>query len=139
MYFGSFTLTVSLTGDGTVYSNDGIINCPGTCTETDQPGTQVSLNAYPAWQWGFAGWSGGGCSGTGSCNVVMTRNLTVSATFLPVYTLTVTTTGNGSVTSADGNINCPGMCSYTYLANTQVTLNANPAQGWGLNAWGGAM
>ena len=136
--FGSFTLTVSPTGDGVVVSTDDLINCPGTCTETYQPGTQVTLNAYPAWGWGFAGWSGGGCSGTGSCNVVMSQNQTVSATFLPLYTLTVTTNGNGSVTSTDGYINCPGVCSYNYLSNTQVTLNANPAQGWSLSAWGGA-
>ncbi len=138
LYFGSFTLKVSPTGDGVVYSTDGLIDCPGTCTGTYQPGTPVTLNAYPAWNWGFAGWSGGGCSGTGSCNLVIAQNLTISAPFLPLYTLTVTSNGNGSVTSTDGNINCPGVCSYNYLSNTQVTLNANPALGWSLNAWGGA-
>ncbi len=42
-------------------------------------------------------------------------------------TLTVTTSGNGVVTSTDGHINCPGTCSQEYLDNTQVTLNATPA------------
>jgi len=133
----NYTLTVSTTGDGTVTSTDGFINCPGTCSHSYQANTQVTLNASPAFNWGFAGWSGGGCSGTGSCNVVMTQNQTVSATFLPVYTLTVTTNGSGSVTSTDGNINCPGTCSHVYLSNTVVTLVANPALGWSLNAWSG--
>ena len=114
----NYTLTVSTTGNGTVTSTDGFINCPGTCSHSYQANTQVTLNASPALSWGFAGWSGGGCSGTGSCNVVMTQNQTVSATFLPVYTLTVTTNGSGSVTSTDGNINCPGTCSHVYLSNT---------------------
>ena len=136
--FGSFTLTVSPTGDGYVTSTDDNINCPGTCTHTYQAGTLVTLNAFPAFDWGFAGWSGGGCSGTGSCNVFMVTNHTVSAPFLPLYTLTVSTSSQGSVTSADGYINCPGVCSHNYLSNTQVTLNANPALGWTLSAWSGA-
>ncbi len=135
--FGPVTLTVYPTGNGVVTSTDGYINCPGTCAANYLPFAQVTLNESPALNWGFAGW-GGGCSGTGSCNVLMTQDQNVSATFLPVYTLTVTTNGNGSVTSTDGNINCPGVCSYNYLSNTKVTLNANPGLGWSLNAWGGA-
>ena len=46
------------------------------------------------------------------------------------YTLTVSTSGSGTVTSTDGFINCPGTCSYSYAPNTPVTLNATPAQGW---------
>ena len=134
--FGSFNLTVDSTGDGTVGGTDGLIDCPPVCTSPYQAAMPVTLNAFPAGGWGFAGWSGGGCSGTGSCNVVMTQNQTISATFLPLYKLTVVTNGNGSVTSTDGYINCPGVCSHHYLANTQVTLNANPALGWSLNAWG---
>ena len=52
--------------------------------------------------------------------------------------LTVSTVGNGSVTSTDGFINCPGTCSHSYFENTQVTLNATPATGWAFTGWGGA-
>ena len=97
--FGSFNLTVDSTGDGTVGGTDGLIDCPPVCTSPYQAAMPVTLNAFPAGGWGFAGWSGGGCSGTGSCNVVMTQNQTISATFLPLYKLTVVTNGNGSVTS----------------------------------------
>ncbi|MFZ0792418.1 MAG: choice-of-anchor tandem repeat GloVer-containing protein [Candidatus Korobacteraceae bacterium] len=53
-------------------------------------------------------------------------------------TLTVTTSGNGVVTSTDGHIDCPGTCSQEYLNNTQVTLNVTPASGWAFTGWSGA-
>src|SRR5208283_2749237 len=69
----------------------------------------------------------------------MTQDLSVGATFTQLsYTLTVSTSGNGTVTSTDGFISCPGTCSHSYLSNTQVTLNANPAAGWTLSDWSGA-
>src|ERR1019366_6388363 len=42
--------------------------------------TPVTLNATPAQGGMFSGWSGA-CSGTGPCNVTMTQNLSVTATF----------------------------------------------------------
>ena len=136
--FGSYNLTVSASGSGSITSADGSINCSSNCTQTYQAGTPETLNAWAAGGWGFAGWSGAGCSGTGTCSFTMTQNQSVTATFAPIYTLNVTTSGNGSVQSADGFINCPGVCSYSYLANTPVTLTSYPAQGWSLNAWSGA-
>jgi List-Bact-rpt repeat protein len=135
--FGTYNLMVSTSGNGSVISDDGSINCPGTCMQTYEAGSEKTLNAWPAYGWGFAGWSGA-CTGSGSCNVAITQDQTVSASFLPLHTLTVTTSGNGSVSSADGFINCPGVCSHSYLANSPVTLIANPALGWSLDSWGGA-
>ena len=133
-----YTLTVSTSGEGTVTSSDGFINCPGTCTHNYLENTQVTLNATPSSGWAFMGW-GGACSGTGSCQVTMTQNTNVSATFyqLPV-TLTVSVAGDGTVTSTDGFINCPGTCQHTYNPNTPVTLNATPASGWAFSGWTGA-
>jgi uncharacterized repeat protein (TIGR03803 family) len=133
-----YTLQVSTSGNGGVTSTDGFINCPGTCSHSYFDNTQVTLNATPATGWAFTGW-GGACSGTGSCQVTMTQNTNVSATFyqLPV-TLTVSVAGNGSVTSTDGFINCPGTCTHIYQPNTQVTLNAAAASGWIFSGWTGA-
>ncbi len=136
----TYSLTVSTTGNGTVTSTDGFISCPGTCSHSYPPNTQVTLNATPSGGWTFSGWSGA-CSGTGSCVVTMTQSLSVGATFTqnPIYyTLTVTTSGNGTVTSTDGYITCPGTCSHSYPLNTQVTLNATPGQGWVFGGWDGA-
>ena len=134
----SHTLTVSVSGNGSVSSTDGFINCPGTCSHAYPVGARVDLNASAGSGFGLAGWSGA-CSGTGtSCEVTMTQDQSVAAAFLPLHFLTVVTNGNGSVKSADGFIDCPGTCSHAYVENSIVTLNSYPAQGWSLNAWGGA-
>ena len=118
------TLTVSTSGDGAspAPTASSIARAPAPTPISITP--QVTLNATPASGWAFTGW-GGACSGTGSCNVTITQNTNVSAIFyqLPV-TLTVSVAGDGSVTSTDGFINCPGTCSHIYHPNTPVTLNA---------------
>ena len=75
-----FSLTVSFSGNGTVTSTDGNINCPGTCSFVYPANTQVTLNATSAQGWTFAGWTGA-CSGTGSCVVTMTQSWSVNAQF----------------------------------------------------------
>ena len=135
-----YTLAVNnLTGQGTVTSSDGYINCPGTCNHSYLENSQVTLTANPAQGWQFSGW-GGACTGSNpSCTVTMSGNETVSAAFVQsTYTLTVSMSGDGSITSNDGYINCPGSCSHTYLSLTQVTLNAAPTHGWDFVGWSGA-
>lgn len=54
------------------------------------------------------------------------------------YTLSVSTTGNGNVTSSDGKIQCGSDCSESYSSGTTVTLTATPAGGWSFSGWSGA-
>jgi uncharacterized repeat protein (TIGR03803 family) len=133
-----YTLTVNITGNGSVTSTDGFINCPGVCSHVYVDNTSVTLNVLPALGWSFSSW-GGYCYGNGPCTLVVSQNESADATFTQnSYTLGVSLSGDGSVTSTDGFINCPGTCSHTYLSLTQVTLNASAAQGWSFSGWTGA-
>lgn len=79
-----YTLTVILagSGSGTVTSVPAGINCPTDCSEAYEQGTVVSLSAVET-AGDFAGWSGGGCSGTGPCSVTVAADTSVTATFNP--------------------------------------------------------
>lgn len=104
---GTFTLQVTKngSGSGTVTSSPSGISCGTTCSRSFSGGTTVTLTAVPAAGSVFAGWSGGGCAGTGSCTVQINNNMTVSATFNTsdapppppsgTFTLTVTKVQNG--------------------------------------------
>jgi hypothetical protein len=70
-----FTVIESGTGTGTV-TCDG-----GACASSYSEGKEVTLAASAAAGSTFGGWSGGGCSGTGSCTVTIKAGMTVTATF----------------------------------------------------------
>jgi len=78
-----FTLTISKsgTGNGTVTSSPAGINCGSDCTEDFKVGTKVTLKAKADTNSTFTGWSGGGCSGTGTCVVIMNADIAVTAGF----------------------------------------------------------
>ncbi len=77
----TLTVTEAGSGAGTVTSSPAGISCPGSCSHSYIAGTHVKLSATPAAGSLFAGWSGAGCSGTGTCTVTMSANQSVTATF----------------------------------------------------------
>ncbi len=80
------TLSVSLkgTGSGTVTSSPaGIDTGSNDYSELYPIGPpEVVLTAVPSIGSVFEGWSGGGCSGTGTCSVLINADIIVSATFI---------------------------------------------------------
>jgi C1A family cysteine protease len=146
------TLTVrkSGTGTGTVTSSPGSINCGATCTQSFDEGTVVTLTASAGADSTFSGWSGGGCSGTGTCAVTMSVDVTVTAAFSFSgcdYTLRSTEKsfpyrgGSTSVyVTATGATTCPAptvVNGYGWVATSQqpwrnnkgavkVTVGSNP-------------
>lgn len=134
----TWVLTVSLggSGSGSVVSSPVGISCPGDCDEAYVEGTDVDL--MPSEDPGsvFAGWSGD-CTGSGSCVVEMTADRDVTATFVPLRTLTVTVVGGGAVTSTPAGIDCPADCTEDYPEAETVSLSADPAPGFELAAWSG--
>ena len=75
---GSYTLTVSDVGSGTVTGTG--ISCGTTCSAPVAFGTPLALTAVPASGFTFGGWTGA-CSGTGACNATVSGNTSVTATF----------------------------------------------------------
>jgi len=126
-----FTLTVGKAGSGTGTVSGGGIACGSTCATTKDIGTQLTLSATPDAGMVFSGWSGA-CTGTAGCTVTLNANASVTATFAPApapskYTLSVTRSGPGTVTSKPSGISCGTACSASFATGSSVTLTAKPS------------
>ncbi len=80
----NLTVTKSGGGQGTAKSNLAGINCGATCSSMAAAyyqGAVVELTATPGKGSAFGGWSGAGCSGTGTCTVTMSEAQSVTAEF----------------------------------------------------------
>ena len=79
----SYTLTVAKSGPGTVASAPSGITCRSDCSQVYPSGTVVTLTAMPNNNGStFAGWSGGGCSGSSrTCTFSLNAATSVSAAF----------------------------------------------------------
>ncbi|MBV5307804.1 DUF1566 domain-containing protein, partial [Chromatium okenii] len=140
--FDPFQLTVNTsgTGSGSVSSNPAGINCGAICAADFNSGSEIILTAAPDTDSTFSGWSGGGCSGTGSCTVTMSAAQTVTATFTaePItYSLSVSKVGDGSVKSDPTRINCGSDCVASFDKGKVVTLTAKPDTNSTFVSWSG--
>ena len=133
----TLTVTKAGAGGGTVTSAPAGINCGVACTAAYRRGGTVILAAVPAAGSFFAGWSGGGCSDTAACQLMLNANTTVTATFVPGVALTISRTGVGSVTSSPAGIACGGLCSFSFPPGSSVTLTPTPAPGSVFMGWSG--
>jgi len=79
-----YTLGASVTGtgSGTLRSQPVGVDCPTACSARFDAGTLVVVTAYPSNTSTFSGWSGA-CTGTGSCQVTMSADRSVTAMFVP--------------------------------------------------------
>jgi hypothetical protein len=139
----NFSLVVTKTGNGngTVTSSPAGINCGTDCDEVYQSGSSVTLTAAPGGDSTFAGWTGGGCSGTASCVVTISTAVAVNASFtLKQQTLMASLAGNGggSVASNPAGISCGNDCSEVYNFGTNVTLTATADATSTFTGWSGA-
>ncbi len=143
---GTNVLVTLVTGSGTV-----------TGEGSYPTGTTVTPVPHPDPGFAFAGWVGAGCSGTGACNIILSTNQFVRATFAAgggvpqppsglgfggsdQLLLTTSVSGPGSVTGSGilcqaGNI--PD-CSQHYPPSTVVALTATPSSGAIFTRWDGA-
>ncbi|HEX4324122.1 MAG TPA: hypothetical protein VHZ77_05750, partial [Gaiellaceae bacterium] len=135
------TLTIAKngTGTGSVTSSPAGLSCGATCVGSFATGASVTLTATAAAGSAFTGWSGGGCSGTGTCHVTVNADTKVTATFSPTMTLSVSKAGKGtgSVTSSPAGINCGSTCSAPFPVGTAVTLTAHAGSKSTFGGWSG--
>jgi len=80
--------------------------------------------------------NGNGYNGIGNACVTGVTNQTIEVECTEID-LSLTVTGEGSVTSSPSGIACPGDCSADFEENTVVELTATPAQGQSFVGWGG--
>ncbi|WP_114782243.1 InlB B-repeat-containing protein [Botryobacter ruber] len=120
-----YSLALSTSGSGTVTRSPD--------QTTYDSGSTVSLTATPASGYAFAGWSGDASGTTNPLSVTMNSNKSITATFTAVspsvYTLSVSTTGGGTVTKSPDQT--------TYASGSTVTLTATPATGFSFDGWSG--
>jgi Divergent InlB B-repeat domain len=82
------------TGAGSVVSEPAGLSCGGVCVGFFTEDEQVTLSAVPSGDSTFIGWSGAGCSGTGTCVVQASGPLqSVVANFAHFAPLAVTEPG----------------------------------------------
>ena len=97
------TLSVlkACSGAGTATSSPSGIDCGTTCAHAYDQGATVTLTASAAPGSAFSGWSGGGCSGTGTCQVTLSGDTSVTASFADVQPPNTTITAGPSGASKD--------------------------------------
>jgi hypothetical protein len=136
--------TVSVTreglGQGDVTSEPAGIDCGADCTAQVAHGSTITLSAVAgAWSV-FAGWSGGGCDGTGTCALTVTADVSVTAAFaLAEHSIVVVKdgNGNGTVVSDPTGIACGDDCEAEFTAGSTVTLTATPDADSEFDGWEG--
>ncbi|BDC49298.1 hypothetical protein F183_A16140 [Bryobacterales bacterium F-183] len=123
-----YAVTVNVTGDGDVSNGDRTIRCPGACSISVLPHTQVTLTAKEG-RGTFGGWTGA-CAGKSlTCTFTVDSEAVVNAVFVPSFRLTTRITGLGTVASNPAGT--------SFLQGTAVTLTAAAAAGNTFTGWSG--
>ncbi len=130
-------LNMAVVGSGTIRdaTTQALLCGIPSCKRVYSLNQLVKLTAAPQYGHVFTGWSGGDCTGTDTCTVTMSEARNVTATFTPLYTLTVTPAFGGKVTSPSLDADCVSFCSKQFLKDTVVTLTAVPNPGYRFAGW----
>lgn len=119
-----FTVNIDIIGGGAVSGNP--ITCSTDCSQSVNINTQLSLSAIPIEGFTFSGWSGD-CSGTGDCELVITKDTNITATF----TADTTPTEPGDEKFSYIGIPYPDPARSTLPSGIMPSLPApNSAKGW---------
>ena len=131
------SLTVKVAGSGNVVSTPTGIECASICRASFSQDEAVTLTAAPLKGWRFAGWSGD-CTGRVACSLTLDARHSVIARFVHTFSVKVANLGGGSVVTAPSGIDCGRSCSFSFDANSTLTLTASPDATHAFGAWGDA-
>jgi hypothetical protein len=118
------TVTMAGTGSGTVTSSPAGMSCSTNCSFDFAFNTVVTLTAAATSSSTFAGWSGEGCSGTGTCQVTMSGTRNVTASFNLSVLPPATIVGKSGFASCSGGT-CPAPNSSAVGVPLTVALTRN--------------
>lgn len=142
--FIGYQLAVDVLGQGSVVSDPGTIDCPGTCSDIYPANAQVSLTAVPDAGRTFAYWQtpsllnhqkSGFCTTDPVCEFSMGQSYDIDAVFTNPVSVALTGSGSGRVQG--WNIDCPGNCADDQPADIDVTLTASADPGSLFLGWSG--
>lgn len=138
-----YTLTVTKGSNGNGNITAEGISCGNDCNQIYAKETVVTLAAAPASDSTFAGWTGA-CAGTQPiCQVMMSQNQNVTASFnfgstQSAYSLTTNKAGEGNGRVISAGIDCGEDCSESYGDGAVVILTAQPTSDSNFAGWSGA-
>jgi hypothetical protein len=113
----------------------------GGAVSNSDPNDKISGDYLSA-----AGNGGNGYTWSATCYALQGSSSSSSAYYMsfgrdydtPLRTLSVTTSGGGTVSSSPLGISCPFDCSEDYTVNTAVTLTPHPSAGYTFTGWSGS-
>ena len=128
----ALSVTTDGNGGGTVIVNPGGTRCRSNCSKNFASGTAITLTAVADSGSSFAGWSGGGCSGTGSCNLTLTADQTVTATFdlTPDFSLSASDPTPNPISpgqSSTATVNADGVNGFSSAVSLTCSVQPTPA------------
>jgi len=135
-----YEINIEVNGPGNVESRDGEILCPVVnCNHSYIHGSVVYLNAIVHAGEEFNKWIVNNQEFESlTLALLIDRDIDISAYFdVITYLLSLTITGNGSIISEDNDIDCSNECEYEFSHNTEITLEAQPDEGYVFNGWSG--
>jgi hypothetical protein len=126
-----FTLSAGINGSGSVRIDPGGTLCSANCSKSFATGTAIILTATADSGSSFSGWSGGGCSGTGTCNLTLTADQTVTATFLtPEFSLSASDPAPNPISPGQtsmATVNADAIGGFSSAVSLTCSVQPSPA------------
>jgi hypothetical protein len=137
-----FRVSVSLNGSGQVYGLLAVPCARGTLVDEcdtvigDQAALDLRPKSFPGSH--FAGWSGGGCTGTSDCTLTVGGDTVLTATFAPDPLSKLQIKGKGRLAGNFFGSCAKASCGVRFAYGRRSVIRAVPAKHGRFVRWSGA-